>query len=102
MNKIALVIILSITQFGFSQVEKKVGDFNKVTTFDKIDVLLIASDENKIILNGENAEQVEIINKNGELKISLPIGKFLKGDDIKPPTPDSQNPPPVSIPKKSS
>ena len=82
MNKIALVIALSITQFGFSQVEKKVGDFNKVTTFDKIDVLLIPSKENKVILNGIDSNEVELVNKNGELKIRMPLTKLLKGDAI--------------------
>lgn len=82
MNKIALVIALSIAQFGFSQVEKKVGDFNKVTTFDKIDVILIPSNENKIILNGIDAKEVELVNKNGELKIKMPLTKLLKGDAI--------------------
>lgn len=82
MNKIALVIILSITQFGFSQVEKKVGDFNKVTTFDKIDVLLIPSKENKVILNGIDSKEVELVNKDGELKIRMPLTKLLKGDAI--------------------
>jgi len=82
MNKIALVIALSIAQFGFSQVEKKVGDFNKVTTFDKIDVILIPSNENKIILNGIDAKEVELVNKNGELKIRMPLTKLLKGDAI--------------------
>jgi hypothetical protein len=82
MNKIALVIVLSITQFGFSQVEKKVGDFNKVTTFDKIDVLLIPSKENKVILNGIDSKEVELVNKNGELKIRMPLTKLLKGDAI--------------------
>ena len=82
MNKIALVIALSIAQFGFSQVEKKVGDFNKVTTFDKIDVILIPSNENKIILNGMDSNEVELVNKNGELKIRMPLTKLLKGDAI--------------------
>jgi hypothetical protein len=82
MNKIVLVIALSFTQFGFSQVEKKVGDFNKVTTFDKIDVLLIPSKENKVILNGIDSKEVELVNKNGELKIRMPLTKLLKGDAI--------------------
>jgi hypothetical protein len=82
MNKIVLVIALSFTQFGFSQVEKKVGDFNKVTTFDKIDVLLIPSKENKVILNGMDSNEVELVNKNGELKIRMPLTKLLKGDAI--------------------
>jgi hypothetical protein len=81
MKKIIFFIGL-ISQFSFSQIEKEVGDFNKVTSFDKIDVLLIPSNENKVILIGDNAEDVELVNKNGELKIRMPFTKLLKGDEI--------------------
>ena len=33
--------LLLFSTLGFSQIEKEVGDFNKVTTFDQIDVRLI-------------------------------------------------------------
>ena len=35
--------LLFISSLAFAQKEKEVGDFNKVTSFDKIDVILIAS-----------------------------------------------------------
>ena len=41
----SLLVFSSIT---YGQVEKKLGDFDKVTSFDKIDVLLIPSSEFKI------------------------------------------------------
>jgi hypothetical protein len=75
-------ILLIISTAAFSQIEKEVGDFYKVTAFDQIDVLLIASDENKVILNGNGVEDVELINKNGELKIRMPLIKLLSGDNI--------------------
>jgi hypothetical protein len=67
---------------AFAQNEKNVGDFNKVTSFDRIDVLLISGDENKVILNGKDSDEVEIVNKNGELKIRMPLTKLLDGDNI--------------------
>lgn len=81
MNKIGFFLVLLATKFLFAQ-EKNVGDFNKVTAFDQIDVMLIPSDENKVILNGSGSDEVELINKNGELKIRMPLTKLLKGDDI--------------------
>ena len=81
MKKIVLIFLL-ISTASFSQIEKEVGDFSKVTAFDQIDVLLIASDENKVILNGNGSEDVELINKNGELKIRMPLTKMLSGDNI--------------------
>ena len=67
---------------AFGQNEKNVGDFNKVTSFDRIDVFLVASDENKVQLDGKGADEVELVNKNGELKIRMPLTKLLDGDNI--------------------
>lgn len=74
--------ILFISSIAFSQTEKKVEDFNKVTAFDQIDVILIQSTETKVLLNGKDSDQVELVNKNGELKIRMPLTKLLKGDNI--------------------
>jgi hypothetical protein len=75
----SLLLISSIT---FAQTERFVGDFNKVTSFDKIDIVLISGTENKVILRGTNSAEVEIINNNGELKIRMPLTKILSGDDV--------------------
>jgi hypothetical protein len=74
--------ILFISSIAFSQTEKEVGDFSKVTSFDKIDVTLISSDENKVVLTGDNSEKVELVNKNGELKIRMPLNRLMDGDNI--------------------
>ncbi len=80
--KKTLFLSLLFTQLSFSQVEKELGDFNKVTSFDKIEVNLIQSDENKILLNGSGSEDVEVVNKNGELKIRMPLLKILSGGNV--------------------
>lgn len=74
--------LLLISTLSFSQTEKEVGDFNKVTTFDQIDVRLIPGDVNKVVLTGKGSDEVEIVNKNGELKIRMPFSKLLDGDNI--------------------
>lgn len=74
---------LSILSFsGYSQTTKTLGSFSKVTGFDKIEIHLVASNENKIELTGTNSEQVELITKDEELKVRMPLGKMLKGDDV--------------------
>lgn len=75
-------LLVVFTFSGFSQIKKTLGSFSKVTGFDKIKIQLIASDENKIELSGVNAEQVELVTKNEELKVRMPLGKLLKGDDV--------------------
>jgi hypothetical protein len=74
--------LLVISSIAFGQTEKNVGEFNKVTSFDQIDVLLVKSNENKVVIDGKGANDVEFVNKNGELKIRMPLAKMLKGDDI--------------------
>lgn len=74
--------LLFISSLAFAQKEKEVGDFNKVTSFDKIDVILIASDENKVVVDGSGSDDVEIVNKNGELKIRMRLTKMLSGDNV--------------------
>ena len=74
--------LLLITSIGFSQIEKEVGDFNKVTTFDQIDVRLIPGEVNKVVLTGNGSDEVELVNKKGELKIRMPLTRLLDGDNI--------------------
>lgn len=82
MKNILLITFSMIFQMNFGQITKSLGEFNKVTSFDQIEVLLIQSSENKIILNGNGAEDVELINTNGELKIRMPLTKLLSGDNV--------------------
>ncbi|GGC81375.1 DUF2807 domain-containing protein [Flavobacterium lutivivi] len=74
--------ILFLSSIAFGQIEKNVGDFTKITAFDQIDVYLEPSNENKVVIEGKYANQVELVNKNGELKIRMSLTKMLDGDDI--------------------
>lgn len=74
--------LLVFSSIAFGQVEKNVGDFTKVTSFDQIDVILVKSNENKVVIDGKEAEDVELINKSGELKIRMPLDQLLGGDHI--------------------
>lgn len=82
MKKLFLVAIAIVSQATFAQVTKKLGDFNAVKVFDKLTVKLIASTENKIVINGTREKEVEVVNNNGELKLRMPFPKLLSGDDI--------------------
>lgn len=84
MKKLMITALLMVSHFGFSQnsVTKNLGDFDKITAFDQIDILVILSSENKIVINGKDASEVEIVNKKGELKIRMPITKLFNGENI--------------------
>lgn len=81
-NTFLTLIAFSIFSIANSQVNKDLGEFHKVTSFDKIDVQLVKSTENRIELKGSGSEAVELVNKNGELKIRMPLDKLMQGDNI--------------------
>lgn len=82
MRKVILSTIFLVSAFASAQVNKTLGDFDKVTAFDKISVQLIPSTENKIEITGNRSQEVEIVTVKDELKIRMPFGKLLKGEDI--------------------
>ena len=83
MKKIVLVAFLMLSQMNFAQDKTvKLGDFDQVKVFDRISVLLVEGTENKIEITGKRKDDVEIVNKNGDLKVRMKFGKLLKGDDI--------------------
>lgn len=83
MKKIALLFILVVNQTLFAQtVTKNPGDFTSIKVFDQISVQLIPGPESKVEIKGSRASEVEVINKNGELKIKMPLQKLLQGEEI--------------------
>ncbi|MDI1254716.1 MAG: DUF2807 domain-containing protein [Flavobacterium sp.] len=82
MRKVAFILLLLAVNSSFSQITKPLGTFDKVTSFDRIDVTLIHADENKIIISGKDADKVETVIKGGELKVRMPLNRLLDGDNI--------------------
>lgn len=60
--------------------EKGVGDFSEVKVFDRIVVNLVKSDTDKVVITGDDIEDVEVINKDGKLKIRMKINKSFNGE----------------------
>ena len=83
MKKILLVVFVFLAQYGFSQTTVELKDFSDVKVFDKLSVTLIASNENKAIITGSEQSKVEVVNKNGLLKIRMSLTKMLTGDEAK-------------------
>lgn len=83
MKNIVVLALFLLGQISFSQASRDLDDFNKVKVFDRLNVELIASKESKIIITGDRANEVEVVNINGELKLRMPLPKLLSGNDIK-------------------
>ena len=83
MKKIFLVAIVMISQLNFSQTTIKLEDFDELKVFDQLNVTLIQSDENKLVVTGKNESSFEAVNKNGVLKLRMTLTKILSGDATK-------------------
>ncbi|MEH6406668.1 MAG: head GIN domain-containing protein [Leeuwenhoekiella sp.] len=82
MKNIKLLIVLFISGFAVAQNPRvqDVGDFNEVKVFDRMKVNLIKADENKVVISGQDIDDIELINKDGLLKIRMNIDKIFDGD----------------------
>lgn len=74
----ALLVAFSIQA---QEVNKQVGDFSMLKVFDLIEVNMIPSDENRVVVKGEDVDYVKIINDNGKLKIRMELDRRFNGDD---------------------
>lgn len=81
MKKIIFGFLIVFAQLAYSQITKNFGDFNSVKAYDRINVTLVKSNENKVEISGDDSD-VEIVNKNGELKIRMIPTKIMQGDKV--------------------
>lgn len=72
-----------ISQLNYSQTTIKLEDFDALKVFDQLNVTLIPSNENKVVVTGKNESSFEAVNKNGVLKLRMAITKILSGADTK-------------------
>lgn len=78
-----IVLFISMQVFSQDPVTKTLGEFSKLKVFDLINIELIKSDENKIIISGENRSDVSVIQKNNTLKIRMKLKKMFNGKNTK-------------------
>ena len=77
---IILSVFLSVNAIAQGDIEKNIGDFDEIKVYDLINVELVKSDENKAIISGDNKSDVELINKNGSLRIKMRLGENFVGN----------------------
>jgi hypothetical protein len=56
-----------------------VGEFNEVKVYDLIVVNLIKSNEAKVVITGDDIEDVELINNDGKIKFRMKFDKTFNG-----------------------
>jgi len=83
MKKIILLVFVLITQSNFGQTTIKLENFDELKVFDQLNVTLVQSEENKVVVSGKNESDFEAVNKNGVLKLRMRLTKMLSGDGTK-------------------
>lgn len=76
-----LAIALSYMSNAQGTVEKTIGEFTTVKVYDLINLKMIKSKENKIVVSGKNRKDVEVLNNNGKLKIRMKLEESYDGND---------------------
>lgn len=77
-----LAFTLGLSINAQDTIEKNIGEFSTVKVYDLINLKMLRSDVNKVIISGENKDDVQIINKNGKLKIRMKLEESYDGNDI--------------------
>ncbi len=85
MQKLVFLLVVAIvtTVQGQDKITKNVGDFNELKVFDKIHVILVQGNENKVEITGNKRREVEIVQNNNLLKVRMSLDNLWDGDNTK-------------------
>ena len=72
-------LFISISLFSQNLKEITVQDFTTVKVYDLIHISLVKSDQNKVVISGQDADDVEIISKNNILKVRIKFERTFDG-----------------------
>ena len=84
MNKLGCLvfaILVSANAIAQKSNTKELEKFTQLKAYDRIIVSLIKSTENKLVITGDDKDEVSISNKNGLLKIKMEFDNFMDGDE---------------------
>ena len=84
MKKALLILIFisyTLTSLGQNNGSQNLTDFSIVKVYDLINLKLIPSDKNQLIVSGANKDLVQVINKNGILKIRMAFKQSFDGEN---------------------
>lgn len=73
-------LLIGIPSLAQQEIEMKISDFDEIKVYDLINVELVKSDTQKAIITGDNINDVELISKNGVLKIRMRFGQNFEGN----------------------
>lgn len=80
---LSLVVLIAFSAVAQKEKSKELDKFTELKVYDRIIVTLIKSNENKIVITGDDKDEVSISNKDGLLKIRMEFDNFLDGNEAK-------------------
>ncbi|WP_289037032.1 head GIN domain-containing protein [uncultured Zobellia sp.] len=80
---IAVTLFVSAGVFAQKENTKELEKFTELKVYDRIVVSLVKSNQNKLVITGDDKDEVSISNKNGLLKIKMEFDNFLDGNEAK-------------------
>lgn len=83
MKNLILIIAFTFVLVGNAQesIEKSIDEFSTVKVYDLIELKMIKSNENKVVISGKNRKDVEVVMKNNILKIRMNLEESFDGND---------------------
>lgn len=79
----AILLFISSQAIAQKANTKSLEKFTELKVYDRIVVTLVKSNENKLVITGDDRDEVDISNKKGLLKIKMEFGNFMDGDEAK-------------------
>ena len=76
-----LTFLITTMVFSQSEITKTIGEFSELKVYDLIEVELIKSNKNEVVISGRNKNDVVFVNKNGKLKIRMNLEESFDGDN---------------------
>lgn len=76
----AFVLCIAITLTAQNPLDQKVSDFNEVKVYDLIEVNLVKSNENKVVITGDDVSDVEVFTQKNVLKVRMKLDKIFNGN----------------------
>lgn len=78
---LAMMLVCYSTQ-AQRQVVEELGTFTEIKAFDRINTVLVKSNENKVVITGDDQDDVNVSVKGGLLKIRMDFENQMDGGDV--------------------
>src|SRR5690606_10748324 len=78
-NILTAMFLGAMLMVSAQETTKELEKFSKLKVFDQIGVTLVKSSSDKAVISGDDQDKVEIVSKNGELKVRMTMDKMLDG-----------------------